>query len=187
MKLKSLIFFLSMTPLLLMAQIKERTFNHELIPSNLKWEVVASNNFEPFRSRDFKKWASVWETDRVHVFSKIDLTGDSRPEYIVTNNDFPSGGRSFLVLEKKGNSWVSVAQYQGGTIFAASDVKKGYALHVYGKVGDFYFMELRYDGNKFIKTHEHTIPDIWITNDFVDRWRTINRFESSIDKTLSPK
>lgn len=187
MKLYTIILLLNLTPLLAMAQIKERTFNNELIPSNLKWEVVGNSNFEPIRSRDFKKWASFWESDRVHAFSKIDLTGDNSPEIVVTNNDFPSGGRAFLILEKKGNLWVSIAEYQGGTIFAAADIKKGYAINVYGKVGDFYFMELRYNGNKFVKTHQHTIPDIWITKDFVDRWQTINRYEFSVDRSLSSK
>lgn len=160
-----------------LSQIQERTFNHELIPSNLKWQIVNSKSFEPINSKDFKTWANFWEPDREHVFSKLDLTGDGRPEYIVTNNDFPSGGRPFLILERKGASWVSIAAYQGGTIFSNLDVKKGYAIHVYGKVGDFYFMELKYNGYKFAKTHEHTLPDIWITEDFVARWQTINRYE----------
>jgi hypothetical protein len=179
MKLYTIILLLNLTPLLAMAQIKERTFNNELIPSNLKWEVVGSSNFEPIRSRDFKKWASFWESDRMHVFSKLDLTGDGRPEYLVTNNDFPSGGRFFLVLEKKGSSWVQIAAYQGGTILAASDVKKGYAIHVLGKAGYFYFMELKYNGFKYHKVYEHTVPDFWNTDDFIKRWQTLNRFESN--------
>lgn len=176
MKAYSFIFF-ALFSLNALGQIKERTFNHELIPSNLKWQTVTSKSFEPINSKAFKSWANFWEPDREHVFSKLDLTGDGRPEYIITNNDFPSGGRPFLILERKGASWVSIAAYQGGTIFADSDVKKGYAIHVYGKVGDFYFMELKYNGYKFAKTHEHTVPDIWVTEDFVARWQTLNRYE----------
>ena len=176
MKVYSFICF-ALFSLNALGQIKERTFNHELIPSNLKWQTVTSKIFEPYKSRDFKQWAFSWDLEREFVFSKLDLTGDGRPEYIVTNNDFASGGRPFLILERKGASWVSIASYQGGTIFADSDVKKGYAIHVYGKVGDFYFMELKYNGYKFAKTHEHTVPDIWVTEDFVARWQTLNRYE----------
>ena len=117
-----------------LGQIKERTFNNELIPSNLKWQPVTPRSFEPINSKVFKNWANFWEPDREHVFSKLDLTGDGHPEYIITNNDFPSGGRAYLILEKKGAKWESIADYQGGTIFAASNVKKGYSLHVYGKI-----------------------------------------------------
>jgi hypothetical protein len=168
-------------------QIEVRTFNHELIPSNLKWQTVSGVSTPPFNSKAFKKWAGYWESDRVHAYTKLDLTGDAQPEYIITNNDFPSGGRPFLILEKKGSTWNSIAEYQGGTIFAKSDVKKGYAIHVYGKVGDFLFMELRYNGHKFIKVHEHTVPDIWVTEDFVARWQTINRYEQINQKLMGSR
>ena len=172
-----LLIFIALHSVNALGQIKERTFNNELIPSNLKWQTVSSKSFEAINSKAFKNWANFWEADREHVYSKLDVTGDGRPEYIVTNNDFPSGGRFFLILERKGSSWVQISAYQGGTIFAASDVKKGYAIHVYGKVGDFYFMELKYNGYKFVKTHEHTVPNMWDTEDFVARWQAINRYE----------
>ena len=158
--LRLAIYWSVLSPVIGYTQIQSQRSDHELEASDLKWQKVQANKFEPIRSNAFKKWANSWEPDRDHFFSKIDVTGHGKPEYIVSNTDFPSGGRPFLILQKRGNSWVNIADFQGGLVLSGHDVKKGYAIHAYGKAGKFNFLEFKYNGYRYVLTHEHTIPEI---------------------------
>ncbi len=84
-----------------------------------------------------------------NAFASVDLDGDGRHEWIARSSEGFSGGPEFAILQKRGNRWRTIGEFQGGfTISKRSN--KGYAdIESWSRHPETYHHLWRFSGGRY--------------------------------------
>lgn len=139
----------------------------EITANNLQWRSMHSNPGEALRkeiqlSKSYKDWVNgvVDSPDQYAYFSigdkkKIDLV-------IVSSGFRFSSGNIFLLLQKRKNKLVKLAEFQGAFIFVSNQESNLPDLHVYRREGPDYSISVsRFINGKFVELVNTPFPTLF--------------------------
>jgi len=151
-------------------------FDYEITTLMLTWKNINQGNLGLTKLPGYKAWSKDFAAnDPLVSYAEVDLNADGIKEIIVADSEFPTRGRGFLFLQKRGGKYVPITAFRGGFILTRSDMKKYFNIQIFEKeYGEMYFYELGFKGGKYRLLFETKLARTIYDAEFYDRWKALN-------------
>jgi len=137
---------------------KARERPRDLSSSDMEWVDIASGDFPRAALSTFP---ITFRDPPARRFALVDLNGDGVEEVIIASSDFPSGGREYLLLMRRGRRWQNIGEIQGGLTLSlanANSVGSFYAITSFYRSGDIYENRFRFSKGRYRLVSQSELP-----------------------------